>query len=519
VLSAVALAANLTRGAEFYVAPGGSNSSAGTAAAPWATLQHAANVVGPGDRVIVRPGSYKGFYLDTSGAAGSPIEFFAEPGVLINVPTDGAGNRDGINLEGASHVVIDGFAVTGMPRAGVRSVGLASRTAEFVTIRNVHANNNGYWGIFTGHVHDLLIENNETSGSSIEHGIYVSNSGDRPVIRGNRSYGNRANGIHMNGDLSQGGDGVISGALVSGNTIWNNGLGGGSGINMDGVQNSRIENNLIYDAHASGISLYRIDGGGPSSGNVVVNNTIHEASNGRWALNIQNGAVNTTILNNILVSQHATRGAIDISANSLTGLTSDYNAVISRFTTNGGNSNLTLAQWQAQTGQDAHSFVATPAALFENWAAGDYRLRAGSPAIDKGANTLAPSVDLLGHPRPMGAIDIGAIEFGAALTADFNDDGRVDGADLAAWGEAFGETMAADADGDHDVDGSDFLIWQRELGAGAAVMAVPEPATVAMTVVAIGAAAFRGRGRRLRVAIGTNCIFGDRILTPYGGGS
>jgi hypothetical protein len=502
VLSAVALAANLTHGAQFYVAPGGSNASAGTAAAPWATLQHAADVVGPGDRVVVRSGNYKGFYLDTSGAAGSPIEFFAEPGVLINVPTDGAGNRDGINLEGASHVVIDGFSVTGMPRAGVRSVGLASRMAEFVTIRNVHATNNGYWGIFTGHVNDLVIENNETSGSTIEHGIYVSNSGDRPVIRGNKSWGNRANGIHMNGDLSQGGDGVISGALVSGNTIWNNGLGGGSGINMDGVQNSRIENNLIYDAHASGISLYRIDGGGPSSGNTIVNNTIHQASNGRWALNIQGdyddpeavGAINTTILNNVLLSQHGFRGAIDISPSSLPGLESDYNALISRFTTSDSDVILNLAQWQAETGQDAHSFVATPAALFEDWAAGDYRLRVGSPAINKGTDGEAPAVDLFGRPRPAGAVDIGAIEFGATLTADFNDDGRVDGADLAAWGEAFGETTAADADGDTDVDGADFLIWQRELGAGVVGgQAIPEPATIALGAAALGLLGLSGR--------------------------
>mgnify|MGYP003418172734 CR=1 FL=1 len=38
------------------------------------------------------------------------------------------------------------------------------------------------------------------------------------------------------------------------------GAGGGSGINGDGLINSVIRNNLLYDNHASGISLYRIDG-------------------------------------------------------------------------------------------------------------------------------------------------------------------------------------------------------------------------------------------------------------------
>ena len=37
-----------------------------------------------------------------------------------------------------------------------------------------------------------------------EHGIYVSNSGDRPIIRGNLVHDNHANGIHMNGDAQPG---------------------------------------------------------------------------------------------------------------------------------------------------------------------------------------------------------------------------------------------------------------------------------------------------------------------------
>ncbi len=494
VLAALAAAAQIqfAHGAEYYVAPGGANSAAGSSAAPWATLQHAADVVGPGDRVVVRAGNYQGFYLDTSGAAGSPIEFFAEPGVLINSPTSGAGNQDGINLELASHIILDGFSVTGMPRAGIRSVGLDNDMAEFVTIRNVHAYDNGRWGIFTGHVNDLLIENNETSGSILEHGIYVSNSGDRPVIRDNVTWGNRGAGIHMNGDLSLGGDGLISNALVSGNRIYGNGFGGGSGINMDGVQSSRIENNLLYDNHASGISLFQIDGAEGSTGNVVVNNTIHQASDGRWALNIQNGSTDNTVPNNILVTQHASRGAIDISPDSLQGLTSDYNAVASRFTTNGGDSILTLAQWQAATGQDAHSFVATPAQLFENWNAGDYRLRSGSPAINQGTATNAPAVDIDGTPRPAGAVDIGAFEVAAVAepAADFTGDGLVNGDDLAAWRNAFGATDGGDADDDGDSDGADFLVWQRTAGTSPGgspgVSSVPEPsaATLALALVA-----------------------------------
>ena len=124
-----------------------------------------------------------------------------------------------------------------------------------------------------------------------------------------------------------GGDGIISGALVENNVIYDNGRGGGSAINGDGVQNSTFRNNLIYNAHASGISLYRIDGGGGSTGNLVVNNTILVAADGRWALNIHDGSTGNTVRNNILYNYHSFRGSISVSADSLPGLVSDYNVV------------------------------------------------------------------------------------------------------------------------------------------------------------------------------------------------
>jgi hypothetical protein len=437
------VAAGRGNAAEYFVANTGSNAAAGSAAAPWQTLQYAADRVAPGDHVTVRTGTYTGFYLDTSGTAAAPIEFFAEPGVLINQRN--ATTPDGINLEGASHIVLDGFAVTGMPRAGVRSVGLPGDFAEHVTVRNVHAYDNARWGIFTGHVDDLLIHSNTTSGSAIEHGIYVSNSGDRPVIRGNVIFDNHGSGIHMNGDLSQGGDGIISGAVVSGNVIYNNAapdamnnLGGGSGINMDGVQSSRIENNVLYNNHASGISLYSIDGAAGSTGNVVVNNTVHQPSNGRWALNIKDGSTANTAVNNILISNHAFRGAIDISADSLSGFVSDYNVVISRFNAGGGT--LSLAQWQAQTGNDAHSLVSNAAALFVNPAGGDYHLLPDSPAVNEGAMLHAPAIDFEGDPRPAGGlVDIGADEvLAGGIRGDFVADGVVNHLDIdrLAWATA-----------------------------------------------------------------------------------
>ncbi len=405
--------------ATFYVAPTGSDANAGiSAAAPWLTLQHAAGKVAAGDTVIVAAGNYTGFHLTTDGTAAARITFSAQPGV--NITTRNPVTADGINLEGASYVTIEGFTVNGMPRTGIRSV-----TNDFVVIRNNSMDQNNSWGILTGFSDDLLIENNVCSRSKVEHGIYVSNSGDRPVIRGNTCWGNNANGIHMNGDLSAGsgggttdGDGVITNAVVENNTLYDNGAAGGSGINCDGVQRSTIRNNLIYNSKASGISLYRIDGGQPSSGNWVSNNTVlvsvaGATTTGRWALNVMNASTGNTVRNNVFYSHHSFRGAVSVSADSLPNFTSDYNAVEDRFSADGGGTGVSLAAWRAATGQDKNSFaVADPTTLFVNAAAGNYRLRAGSAAIDTGTSDFASVVDFEGHARPYGGgYDIGYDEY------------------------------------------------------------------------------------------------------------
>ena len=216
----------------------------------------------------------------------------------------------------------------------------------------------------------------------------------------------------MNGDITQGGDGIITDALVEANIIYDNGVAGGSGINCDGVQDSLIHNNLIYDEHASGISLYQIDGGGPSTGNRVLNNTVTRSpptgagrSTSRTARRTRPRA--TTFCGTTIRSAAASTSATD----SLPGFTDDNNAVMDRFTTDGGDTILTLAEWQQQSGQDAHSLLATPDQLFVDAAGNDYQLSATSPAIDTGETRADVPTDILGVTRPQGAgFDIGAYE-------------------------------------------------------------------------------------------------------------
>jgi hypothetical protein len=213
-----------------------------------------------------------------------------------------------------------------------------------------------------------------------------------------------------------GGDGIISYGLVEGNIIYENGYGGGSGINMDGVTDTLVRNNLLFDNHASGISIYRIDGGSGSQNNHILNNTILMASDGRWGINIPNSDdTNNHLFNNIVYSEHDWRGSISIATPTLDGFASDYNILMDRFSVDDGNSRITFSEWQA-LGYDTHSLLSSPDQLFVNSNSSDYRLKQGSPAIDRGVTLDEVTDDLLGVPRPSGAAyDIGAYEFASGV--------------------------------------------------------------------------------------------------------
>jgi len=95
----------------------------------------------------------------------------------------------------------------------------------------------------------------------------------------------------VNGDISMGGDGIISDGMIDGNITYESGFGGGSAINMDGVTDTVVRNNVLYDNHATGISLYQIDGGTGSRDNRVLNNSIIVAADGRWAIKMHQASL------------------------------------------------------------------------------------------------------------------------------------------------------------------------------------------------------------------------------------
>ena len=399
-----------------YVSPSGSDANSGDSwADAWLTLQHAADEVEAGDSVWVADGNYAGFDLRTTGTAVDPIVFIAvSTGCIID--TDNPVTTDGINVENADYIEINGFRVVDQPRNGIRLV-----NAHFCIVRNTYCDNNFERGIFTGFTDDILIEYNECLNSIDEHGIYVSNSSDRSIIRYNSCHHNTRGGIQINADASQGGDGISTDPQIYGNVIYENGSGGGAAINLDGVQGAFIFNNLLYENHATGIALFQQDGAEPSLNGVIIHNTILNASDGRWCILAVNGSSGAQVFNNIIINQHPWRGSIALDADAIPGFDSDYNLLVNSLSNDGDGQSMSLSEWQ-MLGYDLNSMLADPLGdIFVSHGTGDFHLATDAQAINTGsaahAYGIAEDIEMI--TRPQGPEhDMGAYEAESALAID-----------------------------------------------------------------------------------------------------
>ena len=114
-------------------------------------------------------------------------------------------------------------------------------------------------------------------------------------------------------------------------------------------------------------------------------------------------------------------------------------------------------------------------------------------AIKLDATLAGPLIHLVGANNP-GCCDFFNYKIDAYAHilpwADFNLDGRVDGADLPIWRQHFGNSVTPGADGDANgdgiVDAEDYIAWRGQLGQsvdGASFAGVvPEPGTMTLLV-------------------------------------
>jgi hypothetical protein len=394
-----------------FVSPNGDDSAPGTSAQPWRTLQRAADVVRPGSTVVIAAGEYAGgIKINRGGTAAAPITFRAQNPDTAIVLGDQTSQPDAILITKAQWVVIDGLTVTRGKR------GIRVDQSDHVTIRRCRALDNELQGIFSDYSDDLLIEFNECAGTRKQHGIYVSNGGDRPIVRNNISRDNARCGIQLNGDgkmvraeLGARGDGVIDGAIVANNVIYRCGLelpNSAAAINLASVRNSLIASNLLFNNLGSGVALFNDNTPGAvqwgSKRNQVLHNTVYfRPGEGRWCVSLKNGSTDNSVMNNLLVGGQ--RGALEFDGRS--SFMSDGNLLFSQagpaVATNADKASYySLAEWRAQGGQDHYSVAADPA-FPPPLSPTDLRPGSGSPALGIGVPLPAGLKDLDG--RPFGA--------------------------------------------------------------------------------------------------------------------
>jgi MYXO-CTERM domain-containing protein len=377
VLVALAPAA---RAATWHVAPGGDDTNPGTEAAPWATLQHAADEAAPGDEVLVADGDYVTVVVTTSGTAAAPIVFRATGPAAVVGPAVPDG--DGIVIRG-SWVTFEGFGVAG-----------------------------------TGQ-HCVDVEP-ESFGGTV----------DGVRLAGLTATGCVGEGIHLAGATNA----VVDGCLV--HDV------GGAGIALVGTTTTILQNNVVWSGLGDGIVVAHAEGAATPTDVTVVNNTVLRAGAAGWALRfeVEAGAAMTgnVAFNNVLLAVDTAAGSLGLGEGEA-GLVSGRNVVSDRF--GDGTATLTLVEFQG-LGYEGGSFLSEPFRLFRDTASGDLQLRAGCPAVNVGVPELegrpAPEFDRLGVPRPVGAShDLGAYEFCTGWTCtgeepDAGDDAGTDAGTDAA---------------------------------------------------------------------------------------
>ncbi|MDA0577548.1 MAG: right-handed parallel beta-helix repeat-containing protein [Verrucomicrobia bacterium] len=321
------------------------------------SIEVAAARLEPGDTLVLKPGIYRQS-VTLAGLRGErkrPITLRGEVGAVIE-PSE----RDGILIMGdgrSEHLVLEGITVRGAKRAGIVVNG-----SRHVTIRNCSLIDNGIWGIQTIMSDHVTVEDCQLSGSRTQHGVYFSTT-DHPILRRCHIFGNAGCGAHFNGDVSEGGDGMITGAILEDNVIHDNGKTGGAAINMDGVDLASVRNNLIFNNLSGGITSFRGNAIREGDGHVIADNTVYmRPSQGRFAVQILGAVTNVTITRNVLV---AGRGpALDVESDSVPGITSDGNLFYMPGTANVvaiDGARMDLGAWHARTGQDVRSRTVNPA--------------------------------------------------------------------------------------------------------------------------------------------------------------
>lgn len=367
----LAIAPLPAQAAVYYVSTSGNDSNSGTSAAPWRTIHKAANTAVAGDTVHVAAGTYSEAQVDFmhSGTASAPIVFVSDTkwGANFRWASSQSANHVGFNLVG-NHITIQNFDVAatanntsmmvGIQAGGVHDRIIGNRVHDFIAGDVPGAGIADVWTAPRQYTEIIgnWVHNIGTTRNARSQGIYPQNYGE--VVQNNVVFNCAAWGIHAYHAAT---NETITNNLVFGNK--NGGILAEAAPTSDGNPGVRFDNSVIAN-------------------NIVINNGGTGISNSSSAL-VGSG---NKYLNNFVYGN--AKGAFSLGGNSSYVMSANVTTL----------SDPGFINYQAD-------------------GSGDYHLKGGSPAIDKGVATGAPSTDFDGHPRPQGAgYDIGAYEYRAEKT-------------------------------------------------------------------------------------------------------
>ena len=397
-----------------HVAAGGSDSADCSLATPCATISRAIDpaISGPGDTILVRgPVHSEGEIwvrreYGHGGTVGLQKTIKAYPGESVTLSN---GARPFI--VDADYVTVSGFTFLNGKSIGVPDAGDTARRRGNRFINN-STTGEVAWSFIDSHGDDHLLAGNvcEATSSNVGtqgHCFYVS-YGDGVRLLYNIGSGAPGYGIHIFDQRRASADfrRTISNLLVEGNILKSSKLRSGLIIAMadeggygNSIENVVVRNNIITANSHLGITV-----GGLVHHLKIHNNTIYE--NGRQGVNVgSEGVVDVDIRNNLIVQSENSNCHNDCqwyatahiqTAAGIGQLLVDNNAY-------GPGAPSVIGTTDARAVVGANAFA--DASRF------DFRLLAGSAAIDRGVSLGMVSTDYSGITRPQGAApDLGAFE-------------------------------------------------------------------------------------------------------------
>ena len=421
----------------YYVSASGNDAWGGTEGSPWRTIQHALDVVGAGDTVLVRDGTYSEYLQSVrSGGPGTPIVITSYPSETAMI--DGAsvvGWNTGVTIT-HDHVHLVGLEVANWP-----SIGIWVEGSGYVEIRDCTVHDMEYGIGFAAGAHDFLLDDVEIYAFDW-FGFDASPSGGSDCYNGTLrdcvAHSARDPGLNVDGfALGHGNQnsfkfvrcetyGVYDGFDISADDTR---LAQCSSHDNDNAgfkswaDDVEIENCIAY---RNGVCNLEMDWDGDPGSTTVWDCTFFDAP--VFNIWVENAEDTLEMRNCILAGGENIGLAFEqLAPPSYIG---DHNLFHNRnpdrvitvgYTDEFSLTDLESGAWTVYSGEDGNSLTSSSeSAIFVNPAVPDLHLSVGSPAVDSGTSVGAPVADFDGVQRPQGpAHDIGAFEQVAESAAVF----------------------------------------------------------------------------------------------------